>query len=182
LKCGVCGSKARTKQQRTGYRTYICTLAGCTARRVEFVDTMITELAVQRLQRMSLDGLLDPERDDVGALQARVKLTGLRERLDGFVDQAALGEISPISFGKIESKLQAEIDQLEGELRKASTRPVLAQVAGNDAYAKWNALDIVRKREVIRALFSEIVMVKRDGLQGPKTFDPRGIKWEWVAP
>ena len=61
--------------------------------------------------------------------------------------------------------------------------PILIEhVAGPDAAARWEGLELEQRREVVRLLASVRIMRRPVTEKGRKGFDPNLIKIEWHQP
>lgn len=180
LTCGECGSKTIVLKQRGGYNAYMCKASFCAARKQSFVDSFIEDLTIYRLSRPDAVSLfVDPQRDEA-TQRASGELASTRARLSELSDLAVSGEISPGSFARMERQLIPEIEALEKRSRAVSLGPVLGDVVGPKAGEVWEQLDIMRRREIIRALFSSITLLRTpERRRGKNGFDPRSVDYSW---
>lgn len=153
-KCGVCGTVVRRINNRSKYGTYICSKGFCVARTIEGVDTLVTEAVIHRLSSPDLERLFVAsdtalDRDLAEALE-RARL--LRDRLNGFYEAAADGDLTPAALARIESKLLPQIEAAKADTKRHYRSPLIAELAGLDAREKWEALSLERQREAITSL------------------------------
>lgn len=175
--CGECGSPMRRVKNR-GCPSYACwggKGTGCTARKQEWVDTYVEKVIVARLgQPDVLDLFTRDDADDVQAAQR--ELAVLRAELADLRAAKKAGRLSLPSFLDFEPDLLSKISAAEGRATPATVPPVLTDLAGPHARARWNALTIPQRREVIRTLC--VVRIHRSH-QGARTFDPATVTIEW---
>lgn len=153
---------------------------GHMARNMALCDEYVVAVIVARLQRPDVAELFRVQADDGdSAREAQASLLGLRERLEEFVKSAARGELSASSLVKIEEHLLPQIEAAEDRVRALAVAPLVAEVAGPDAPQAWEALELIQKRDVIRALVTP--RLQRQG-RGPKKFDPTKIVFDWKQP
>jgi hypothetical protein len=171
--CGVCGGKSGVHKNRSGLR-YACRDGGCVARRVGDVDDYLRRLVIERLSRPDAVDLLAPDDDLDGNAQARAEVAELRERLDSFITAAAEGSITPQALAKIESTIGPKIEAATRRLSNAVQTPRLAElISSSDVEATWDALDVLDRREVLRAITTVRLMPVG---QGRRYFDPTSVR------
>lgn len=172
-KCGVCGSPMR-RQKNRGAGTYTCMKGFCTVRRVEQTDEYVTESVLRRLE--SPDVLEGLGQEDSAVSDAVAKVAALRSRLEGFMDSAADGELTPAALSRIEQKLRPQIAAAERLVRASFHSPVVADLAGSGARDKWSQIGIDERRAAIAALASIRILPVGKG----KRFDPESIEITWI--
>jgi site-specific DNA recombinase len=172
--CGKegCSETVRVGNNR-GNKSYHCRDFHV-ARLEHLVDEVVEEVMVTRLERMDLAALLDTE--DTEARAAADEAAELRDRLTGFYDQAAAGELSPAALARIEPQMLEKIRMAERRVSKAMRSPLLAGVVGPKARELWAELSMPQRREIIRLLVDvRIIPAGR----GRRTFDPALVDVQW---
>ncbi len=173
--CGECGGPMVRLKPR-GHDMYTCVENLCTARQIEGVDRLVTEALLQRLE--SPDVLEMLAGGDQSAEDAFAAARMLRERLDGFIDQAADGALSPQALARIEAKLRPQIVAAERRARASFNSPLVAEVAGPQARERWESLEMPQRRELARALVEVRIFKARKGMRG---VNPNYIHLRWVG-
>jgi site-specific DNA recombinase len=169
-KCGVCGDPL-WRLKSNGHSAYACAKNRCVSRRVEPVDTLIEAAVISKCESMS--GIEDLADD--GVLDATQEARRLRTQLDSFVDRAAEGELTASSLARIEAKLLPQI--LAAEQRAQSVvNPLVADLLGANAQARWSKMPVASKRSVVRSLMN--VTIKPGG-RG-RVFRPEFVQVEWL--
>jgi site-specific DNA recombinase len=177
MRCGVCGEPVATLKNRE-IRSYICPAKFCVSVKTTTVEQFVTDVVIARLSRRDALSLLTPDRS--GELEAaRVELAELRDRLDGFYDQAAAGKITPGGLARIEARLLAQIEAAEARVVMRPVAPLLRDVAGLDAADRWAVLTIGQRREIVATVAD--IRLDRTG-RGRRTFDPARLgSSRWVG-
>lgn len=144
-----CGGRTRVLSNR-GYATYVCHDDYCIAVRTTYVEDFVTEMMIGRLERPDVLQLLG--RSDGGAAASALAGAEADEkqlRLDGFVDAAAAGNISPAALARIEARLVPEIQDARRRAKAAPVSKLVRDVAGPQARQRWHSLTIGQRRELI---------------------------------
>lgn len=160
-RCGVCGDVFQAKQwrytsRRTGETTvkwsYRC-LNGCTQRGADDLDAFARDVAIARLSRP--DSLAWLAGDDAEAVEAAAEVTRLRTRLDEAADAFAAGEFTREQVARINAEVRPALARAE-ERHNAAVRSLdvdlLRSLAGPEAEARWEALDVAQRRAVLEAI------------------------------
>jgi hypothetical protein len=151
-----------------GSKSYYCKESFHTARREDLTDQVVVDIILARLNKPDILELLTNNDEDEPVRDAVAEAADKRARLQTFIDAAANGSITAAALGRIESKLMAEIEAAEARARRASSSHVLDQAVGIDR-ARWNALPITTRREIISAMCDVTIMPAG---RGHRTFDP----------
>ncbi len=182
-RCDVCGSPMGWLSNR-GTPSYACdgtaspSARFCTSIKEADLDGYITAVVVARLQRPDVLALVAGSGSDAPeATDVRARITLLRRELDDALELVQARKLSVKSFAGIEQGLSAQIEQLEEQARPASVSPLLANLAGPDVVARWEALTLGQRREVVAALLS--VRVARASVPGRRTFEPARVLVQW---
>lgn len=174
-RCGICESRMRVLKNR-GYLTYVCHERFCVAIRTTKIEAFVNDLVVARLSRPDVMRMLAAADDGDQAARAEEQVRDLRSRLDQFYAAAAAGEISPAGLARVESRLLAEIDEVEQRSFTARVPQVLREVAGPDLDQRWPTLPIAVRREVIDLLME--IRVFRT-VRGERKFRPERVQVTW---
>lgn len=169
-RCGRegCGGPMRVMTNR-GNDTYTCAACFRVGRKVAPVDEHVTDAVLTILTAYgatpaATETSATPELEEV-----RAELQGLRDRLDGFTDAAAEGEVSPAGLARIEARLQPKITAAERKVRRLATPKALDGLDLSDPIALWKGADIETKRRIVRATVD--VVIQPAG-RGHRTFNP----------
>ncbi|VFA94730.1 Recombinase [Nocardia farcinica] len=173
--CGECGGTIARLKPR-GHDMYTCITNQCVGRAVSYVDKLVEEAIIQRLESPDVLALLSS--DDQAASEAYEEARTLRERLDSFIDQAAEGALSAQALARIEAKLRPQIAAAERRARAAISSPLVAELAGPHARSTWQTLTMPQKREVVRALVEIRIWKARKGM---RRVNPRYIHLRWIG-
>lgn len=150
LKCGVCGAKCRVIKNR-GYFAYACFTSFCVSARTSKVEEFVTDMVIARLEQPDVLAAL-AARGDQNAAGADTEAKKLQARLDGFVDSAAEGKLTPAALARIEARLQPQIDEAKRRALVAPVPRLVREVAGPGARERWEKLTIGQQREIVDKL------------------------------
>ena len=177
-RCGVCGAGMVVGKGRGSgsWPVYVCRQGFCTGRKQSDVDELLTAVVLARLAQPDLLALMTTEGGDPERAAAAAEVAEKRARLDGFYDLAATGELTPAALARIEATLLPQIADAERRARPRGPSPLLGEVQGPDAAARWEGLSLEQRREVIDLLCEvRVLPVGR----GKRTFDPRSVRITW---
>ena len=189
-RCGECGGEIRRISNR-GCPSYACvgrrhqhtagTRRFCVSRRMDYVDTFVTDVILARLGEPDLRNVFTVDSgDDVQAAQR--ELAELRAEHTELIALAERREVSVTAFARLEAALLPRIADAERRAQPVAVPPLIEHVAGPDAAARWEGLELEQRREVIRLLASVRILRRPDTEKGRKGFDPNLIKIEWHQP
>lgn len=173
-RCGVCdeplGAAHRKPLagQRDGGSAYFCPGGSHVSAGVEWLDDMIVPIILKRLANKTVMARLAGG-DDEEVLAARAKVAVLRERLDGFREAAAAGELTPASLAHVEARLVVEIEAATRKAASAGVPSVLRGMTGDDIADRWEALSIAGRRQVVSALIE--IKLDRSSTRGRHSRD-----------
>ena len=176
LLCSVC-EKGVTTAMSGKHRTYRCP-DGHLYRNMAKTDSVVAERVLLRLasegarEFFQYDGQAKELTDAVKTAQS------LRERLNGFTDKAADGDLSPERLSRIEAKLLPKIEAAEERARQIGVSPVVAQLVGPQAPDVWETLSISQKRAVLRAVVRPRLLPT---VGGRAPFNPDRITLSWLG-
>lgn len=183
LECGVCGSRCRQLPNR-GRRSYVCMgrvgiSRGCVSRQQDRVDAMVIGRMVERLGMPDLRERLAASVGDGAAEAAARELVQLQAQLDSYYENAT--SISVSGMAKIEQRLLPMIEDARRRSTPSRVSPLVLDVAGPDAAAKWDAASTRAQREIVQSM-CRIVMHKSPHQHGYRPFDESLIELIWHAP
>lgn len=148
------------------------------------MDDLIEDLVCRRLARPDLYELLAAP-DDSAIVAAREEAAGLKEQLDGYYDAAARNELSPAGLIAMEQRLLPQIAQAEKRavtvaVPRALQTLVTPGATATEIRGRWKDLTVPARRDVIRALFTDIILLPhpkpgQKGLQVP----PQRVRPLW---
>ncbi|MGW5259605.1 recombinase family protein [Microbispora sp. NPDC004025] len=189
--CGVCHALMRVVKNR-GALSYSCwrrapgTGAGSAfhVARLEWrLNTLVEDVIVARLVRLDAEPIwaADDQPDQLRNLLEEIDAK--TKRLDAFYIKAAAGELSDVGLAKIEAMMLPEIERLKQRAKSIRSIPAVDDLVHPDrevVAARWAALDMPRKREVIRALIQKIeVLPVGKGRRNYNDWDPDVTRITW---
>lgn len=176
--CGRCGSTLYTspyqgKAER--YLIYRCSGSPHLARRLDYVDEVVTETILARLERPDVVQVLAPDAgQDVAQLAEEVAV--VRKRLDGLGELFAEGALTAAGLRDASAKLKARISDLQGRIAAAGgNEQVVGLVTAGNVRERWKALPLRHKRAVIDTLAVVTVLPVTRGAR----FTPEQVLIEW---
>ena len=86
--------------------------------------------------------------------------------------------MSANTLARTEAKLEPKIADAERRARVAGVSPVVANLVGKGADARWDALTVEQQREVVRALL-HITVLPSTRPRRSRGFDPDAVRLEW---
>jgi site-specific DNA recombinase len=174
-RCGKCGEPMYVWKDR-GNGVYACTSSGGhLTRNQDHLDAYITAVILERLATVDF-GDVTAEHPEVAA--ARTEAAELRERMDDATSEFTAGNLKAATLGKIEADLEPKIKAAEKRARAAAVPPNLADLAGEGVDARWDALSVEQRREVVRVLV-DITVLPSTRPSGSRGFDPDAVRLEW---
>lgn len=179
-RCGVCGEPMRWSGPRSEAKVpgYLCSGRSCVRRRADLVDLLVTQTIVNRLSRPDAVALFSKLHDDDQVAEALALADTLKKRLNGFVDAAAAGELSPAALARIEATLLPQIADAEARMRaNTEISPLVDDLIGPDAQNTWDSFTVIDRRAVVRSLIEVKVMPVTYG--NTQRFDPRDVEIRW---
>lgn len=166
--CGVCKSPMRVVKNR-GALAYSCWrrvpqegpsfhVSRVQRRLEEFVEDAIIAWCTRE---DAADIWASDDETDAEARRLDEEAAADRARLDAFYDQAADGGLTPAGLKKIEQKMLPKIERLEAKVRsmRKARLPLIDDLIDSDGEtvrARWEALTVIQRREVLRALTDSI--------------------------
>lgn len=141
------------------------------------VEDRAVEYALSLLSDPRLAERLAQPVDDIEGARAGQQAEALRKRLSQITQSMVDGEISPRAFGIAESQLDAQIEQLDQRARQSVNSPTLARIAGENAREVWEGLDLLDRRDILKAAITVTVNLSNNG-RGRRA-DPESIVVAW---
>jgi site-specific DNA recombinase len=177
-RCAVCGGPMVARNSR-GRLVYVCRAGGHVTVPLSVVDDLVSGLVIARVSRPDAYAALAVPGEVVSS--ARAEAGALRARLASFEAEAISGGVDAASFGRVTGALRAQLEQAErvaaADALPAALRALLTP--GEDVAARWAALGIPARKDVLRALFAGItISPPADRKRGP--FDPERVHIEWA--
>lgn len=173
--CGECGGELVVRKGRTG-KTYMCATNFCVGAMADQFENLVELAVLDRLESPDVLELLTV--GDEAAAGAFEEERALQARLDNLIDQAADGSISAAVLARLTGKLEPQIAAAKRRAQAAISSPLVAELAGPDARAKWQPMAMTQKRAVVRALVE--VRLFRGG-KGTRVLNPRRVHLRWVG-
>ncbi|MBW0275044.1 hypothetical protein ATM97_27975 [Nocardia sp. MH4] len=173
--CGECGGELVIRKGRTG-KTYMCATNFCVGAMADQFEKLVELAVLDRLESPDVLELLAA--GDEAATEAFEEERALQARLDNLIDQAADGSISAAVLARLTGKLEPQIAAAKRRAQAAISSPLVAELAGPDARAKWTPMAMTQKRSVVRALVE--VRLFRGG-KGTRVLNPRRVHLRWVG-
>jgi hypothetical protein len=161
---------------------------GHVRRNAPALDTYVSELIVERMDRPDAFSLVVPKKRapgiDVNALRAEEKR--LRNELEEFAIDKAEGRISRAQMIAGTTRVNAKLHTVEQQLATVTAAsplsPLFAPTDGASADGavrnRWEAMPLGSKRTVVDALMTVTVLPARHG----RGFDRDAVKIEWKVP
>ena len=183
--CDVCDSRCGVlvggpANQKPRPRGYACKRSGHVWREKSWLDEYITEIIVRRLSRPRPAEALRGSRDKDSGEDLESRIEALRSRLDGFVQAAADGQLTPTALATIEQKINGQIEELEQERVNQLAPRVAVDLAKpgdpDEVRQRWDALPLDRKRTVIRETM-EIRLLRSKGSGSHRNTEHVHIRW-----
>lgn len=174
--CGVCGEHTvHARGGKTGLGVYSCSgpVRHLTRKR-EPIDQWVETVVVERLSRPDARTVFTRPSAGVDVAAITVRLSEVRERLDGLAEGYASGVFTLASMTRAAEKLRDEEAHLLSQLEVAS--PTTAQVheliSADDVQQAWDELPTSTRRAIIAELFT--VTIYSPG-RGVSAFNPDSV-------
>lgn len=183
--CGLCDrpvivSSGGRKRRSTGY---VC--AGHVYRMAANVDDYVRDLVVERLSRPDAAKLLVSAAPSVDVAALRDESLVLRQRLDELAASFAQGVLDLRQLHAGTETARRRLAEVEGALAASvATSPIAQLVDAEDVAARWDALDVSRRRAVVNALMTVRILPAPKGKPpgwraGQPYFHPRYVRIVW---
>ncbi len=182
--CSECHGPATAREnKRAGTMVYTCRDRGCFYAPLAAIDKQITMLVIARLSKRDAYRELAAA-DDHAVLAARAEAARLRGVLAGYKADAIAERITRVSFAEIEAGLNKRIKTEDAAAVTAGVPLALRDLLtpGADIGARWGALGIPARKDVLRTLFSSITIAPAATRKRGAPFDPDRVDVEWRTP
>jgi len=185
--CGRCGGVMRRQIGRTQLNkttgiskrqppSYNCSVCFKVRRKQEAVDEVVSEVLIARLSQPDAIALFAAS-DSTAAAEAQAAIQAIDAKLDLVADQFADDTITAGQLKRITTKLRSERALAENRLRAAQPSTAVADLVGGDVRAKWAAMPIAARREVVETLVTVTIKPAGSG----QRFDPEDVAIEWLS-
>jgi site-specific DNA recombinase len=174
-RCGKCGAALYVGGRPT-QRVYVCHDGnGHLSRTQPHLDAYVTTVVLDRLATLDLDDLAAEAPE---AAKAHAEAVELREHLATAVEQFSARQLTAATLAEVEAKLRPQIEDAERRARAASVSPAVVDLAGEGADARWDALTVEQRRELVRVLL-HVTVLPTTRPRGSNGFDPDAVRLEW---
>jgi DNA invertase Pin-like site-specific DNA recombinase len=184
-RCGTCGAYLRCVPNHSARLIYQCKGRGgdpalgryCTSIVAAAFEAYVIETVIARLSREDAAGLFTADRTEAAAAAGAALLAKTRELEDlhALVEQ---GTLTIAALARHEPRLVAEITALE-EAARSHVAPVVRDVAGPDAAARWDQLSLAQRKELLVNV-ADIRLHRTAGRSG-RVGDRKGLTLEAAA-
>jgi site-specific DNA recombinase len=180
--CGVCGRKLKSGTNNKG-RTLKCGSLRHVNRQAVKIEKFVTDVILERLRQPDALDLVQFRGAGVDLRALQEEAQALRERLDGYTGDAALGRLTRQEFYSLREAAHKRLSEIDEQLADAGRTDVLAQFVGSgrDPREMWEdpRCSLSTKRAVIDALCMVRVLPGRSGRPKGGIFDTSSVKIEW---
>jgi site-specific DNA recombinase len=181
-RCAECGGKLTWKKapannRRTIHKpVYWCPNRSCVGIYADALDEYVSRVVVRWLSDPQVAADLTEGNDSDVARQARIDADRAKVDLEEWRRHAEKGEVSVVSFSRVEKGLLERINEAERLAQAASLPPVFVGNVGPQAQAGWDALDMLARRQIVRTIAE--VRLKRVG-RGGRVPTAARVEWIW---
>lgn len=170
--CGECGVTVK-RLKNHGYPAYAC--AGpnhCVSRSQAWVDKLVEQAIIEWCDQ------LDPAELEAkdGAPDYRAEERALQARLDEATDGYANQVLTLAMLSRIKATIEPQIAEAQRRARESSKNPLVSYLAGAGAAERWDGMNIVDRRSVVRALCTIEILKPPPG----RRLDPADIVLAWL--
>jgi len=146
------------------------------------IDAQVTALVIARLSRKDAYRELAAT-DDRAVLASRAEAARLRLVLAGYKADAIAEKINRTDFADIAAGLTARIDAADAAAVAAAVPAALRDLLtpGADIAARWDALGIPARKDVLRTLFETITIAPAATRARSAGWDPDRVQVTWRA-
>jgi len=166
-----------------GKRCYVCKVCGRVSVNQVLFDEVVQATVVAYLERPEFAARL-AKRRGAGVGDALAQAVALEQQLADA--RAAATTWDPVekrmrlpveSLAKLEAALAPQIQAARARAMDAAVPPTLRRLAGPDARARWERLDLVERKGAIRDL---VRVWLNPGGRGARTIKEERITWDWL--
>lgn len=171
MRCGECGGPimyqrlAPGREKRTTeVRLYTCRQRGCMGRQYDRVEAAVVRVVIKWATQPDVAARF-AQGDGRRLVEATRQLKEIEARLSEAEDAMTVGTISAEAFGRMEAKLSPKVTELRNTVRvlSAPVPEVVRTMTGEDAAARWQSATLDQQRALIRAVFTDLRMLKVRG-------------------
>jgi hypothetical protein len=161
---------------------YTCRPGGCFYAPLAAIDAQITALVIARLSRKDAYKQLAAS-DDRAVLAARAEAARLRGVLSAYKRDAIAEKITRADFADLAAGLGERITAADAAAQTAGIPAALRDLLkpGADVSARWAALDVPARKDVLRVLFERITIAPAASRKRGTPFDPERVQVAWKS-
>ncbi|MFJ4785475.1 recombinase family protein [Streptomyces sp. NPDC088794] len=163
------------------YPSYRCQTGHGGGRRAEKVDQYVEDVLVERLSRDDAHDLLLPVDDGVDVAGLQAEDARIRQRMQDLGGMFGAGQLELAPFTEGMDTARAQLEGVTRQLARAATvDPLVGLVGAPDVRKAWRALELERKRNVLRALVEVTLKTPRPGrMPDGGYFDYDAVVFGW---
>jgi DNA invertase Pin-like site-specific DNA recombinase len=163
------------------FPSYRCQTGHGGGRRAEVVDQYVEDTIVERLSRPDAHELLEPAPEGVNVAALQAEGEQIRARMRDLGGLFGAGQLELGAFTEGMETARAQLDGVTRQLARAATADPLAGLVGApDVRAVWKALELDRKRSLLRALVEVTLKTPRPGrMPDGGYFDYNAVEFHW---
>lgn len=163
------------------YPSYRCQSGHGGGRRAEITDQYVEDTVVERLERDDAHDLLEPAPEGVDVAALQVEAGAIRIRMRNLAGMYATGEIDDMQFAVGNDTSRGQLAGITRQLaRAARVDPLVDLVGAPDVRKAWRALELDRKRAVLRSLVEVTLKTPRTGrMKDGGYFDYAAVVFKW---
>jgi site-specific DNA recombinase len=168
MKTGFGGSHAG----RTAYRVYTCRQFKHLSRRADYIDEYVTHVMLGWAGSEQAAQFLARETGpDMAGM--RQEAATLNLRLDQLAESYADGKVSMQQLTIASDRMRRRLADIEQTIQAALSRSTLGPLVGPDAAARWEAMNLDRRRQAINLAFTVTLLPRGTGGRPVSSrFDP----------
>jgi hypothetical protein len=170
-----------TQSGGRAYPSYRCQTGHGGGRRAEIVDQYVEDVIVERLSRPDAADLLLPGPDDIDVAGLQAESEQIRRRMTDLAALFGAGQIDMVQFTEGTDTARKQLEGVTQQLARAATQdPLVDLVGAPDVRKAWKALELERKRNVLRALVEVTLKTPRPGrMPDGGYFDYDAVRFTW---
>ncbi|MFD3498818.1 recombinase family protein [Streptomyces sp. NPDC058678] len=170
-----------TQSGGRSFPSYRCQTGHGGGRRAEVVDQYVEDSIVERLSRDDAHELLLPGTDDVDVAGLQAEAEKARRRMKDLGGMFGAGQIEMLAFTEGTDIARKQLEGITMQLARAATKdPLVDLVGAPDVRKVWKALDLDRKRNLLRALVTVTLKTPRPGrMPDGGYFDYEAVAFNW---
>jgi site-specific DNA recombinase len=181
-----CGNVVTGMPSHTGHHIYRCAppgrdtacRGGHVARQAVPVDAFIEGTVIARLSQPDAADLIPAPDSGVDVTGLRAEAAAIRANLEEMAADRALGRISRVQMLAATGRGNARLAEIADELAEAARESALAPlIAAENADQVWEALDLARKRAIIKTLMT--IALRSPGKGARRGFDLATVRITW---